>query len=240
MLIPIPSIDLLDGRVVRLAKGDYNQVTVYSDDPVATALRWQNAGGTRLHVVDLDGARDGSPRNHEVIAAIAMALQIPVQVGGGIREASTIERLLALGVNRCALGTRAAQDRVWAEEVFGAFGDRLILCVDAKDGMVAIKGWVETTTLTATELALSLKPFGACRILYTDIARDGMLTGPNVEATARLAVDTGMAVIASGGMSRIEDLRQLAHYPGIEGAIIGRALYTGDIDLADAVREFPG
>lgn len=240
MLIPIPAIDLLGGRCVRLSQGDYNQETVYGDDPVAMALKWQAAGAARLHVVDLDGAKEGSPRNHDVIAGIAMALDIPVQVGGGIRDAETVEKLLLFGVQRCILGTRAAQDRAWAEEMFRAFGDRLILGIDAKDGKVAIKGWLETTELTAVELANTLKPAGACRIIYTDISRDGMLTGPNVAATARLAAETGMAVIASGGMSNLDDLRRLSQHPGIEGAIIGRALYTGAIDLAEAVREFPG
>lgn len=240
MLIPIPAIDLLGGRCVRLSQGDYDQETVYGDDPVAMALRWQAAGAARLHVVDLDGAREGSPRNHDVIAGIAMTLKIPVQVGGGIRDAETVEKLLVLGVDRCILGTRAAQDQAWAEEMFRSFGERLILGIDAKDGLVAIKGWQETTSFTAVQLALALKPAGAVRIIYTDISRDGMLTGPNVQATARLAAETGMAVIASGGMSSLDDLRHLAQYPGIEGAIIGRALYTGAIDLAAAVREFPG
>jgi len=240
MLLPIPAIDLLEGRCVRLAQGDYARETVYGDDPVAMALRWQQAGGKRLHLVDLDGARAGSPRNHEVIAAIAVTLQIPVQVGGGIRDAETIERLLMLGVDRCILGTRAAQDGAWAAEMFRAFGERLILGIDAKDGRVAVKGWQETTPLTAVELALSLKPHGARRIIYTDISRDGMLSGPNVAATARLAEATGLPVIASGGMSSLDDLRQLARHAGIEGAIIGRALYTGAIALEDAVGEFPG
>ena len=240
MIIPIPSIDILGGRCVRLSQGDYNQETVYGDDPLAIALRWQQAGGTRLHVVDLDGAKEGSPRNHDLIAAIAMTLQIPVQVGGGIRDAETVEKLLALGLDRCVIGTRAAKDRPWAEAMFRRFGDRLILGIDAKNGFVAVKGWVETTTLTAIDLAMALKQCGAARIIYTDISRDGMLTGPNVEATARLAEETGMAVIASGGMSSLDDLRRLSRFPGIEGAIIGRALYTGAIDLAAAVREFPG
>jgi phosphoribosylformimino-5-aminoimidazole carboxamide ribotide isomerase len=238
MLIPIPAIDLQGGRCVRLSRGEFDQETVYGDDPVAMALRWQAAGAARLHVVDLDGAREGSPRNHDAIAAIAATLSIPVQVGGGIRDAETVEKLLFLGVDRCILGTRAAQDRVWAEEMFRAFGERLILGIDAKDGKVAIKGWVETTELTAAELALALKAAGARRVIYTDISRDGMLTGPNVEATARLAAETGLAIIASGGMSTLDDLRRLAQHPGIEGAIIGRALYTGAIDLTEAVREF--
>jgi len=240
MLIPIPAIDLQGGRCVRLSRGAFDQETVYGDDPVAMALQWQALGAQRLHVVDLDGAREGSPRNHEVIAGIAAALSIPVQVGGGIREAATVETLLFLGVDRCIVGTRAAQDRAWAEMMFGAFGDRLILDIAAKDGQVAIKGWVETMAVTASELALALKPAGAQRIIYTDVTRDGMLTGPNVEATARLAAETGMAIIASGGMSSLDDLHRLAQYPGIEGAIIGRALYTGAIDLAAAVRAFPG
>ncbi|HEY3417883.1 MAG TPA: HisA/HisF-related TIM barrel protein, partial [Armatimonadota bacterium] len=159
---------------------------------------------------------------------------------GGIRDAETVQWLLTAGVDRCIVGTRAAQDRAWAEAMFGEFGDRLILDLAAKDGKVAIKGWVETTELTAIDLALALRAAGAVRIVYTDVSRDGMLTGPNVEATARLAAETGMAIIASGGMSSIDDLRHLAKHPGIEGAIIGRALYTGAIDLTAAVREFSG
>lgn len=239
MFIPIPAIDVLGGQCVRLTQGDYDRETVYGDDPVAMALRWQAAGAARLHVVDLDGAREGSPRNHDLIAGIAMTLHIPVQVGGGIRDVATVEKLLTLGVDRCILGTRAVQDHGWAEQMFRIFGEQLILGIDAKDGLVAIKGWQETTALTAVELALALKPAGAVRIVYTDISRDGMLSGPNVEATAHLAAKTGMAVIASGGLSSLDDLRRLAQYPGIEGAIIGRALYTGAIDLAEAVQEFP-
>jgi len=240
MLIPIPAIDLQNGRCVRLSQGEFDRETVYGDDPVAMALKWQATGAVRLHVIDLDGAREGSPRNHDIIAGIAMALDIPVQVGGGIRDAETVEKLLMFGVDRCILGTRAAQDRPWAEAMFRAFGERLILGIDAKNGRVAVKGWVETTELTAVELANALKPAGAARIIYTDISRDGMLTGPNIDATARLAAETGLPVIASGGMSTLDDLRHLSQHPGIEGAIIGRALYTGAIDLAQAVREFPG
>jgi phosphoribosylformimino-5-aminoimidazole carboxamide ribotide isomerase len=238
MILPIPAIDLLDGRCVRLSQGEYDKSTIYGDDPVAMALKWQSQGAKRLHVVDLNGAKEGSPCNHDVIAAIAKALDIPVQVGGGIREAATVEKLLSRGVNRCILGTRAAIDPAWAQEIFATFGDKLILGVDAKNGQVAVKGWQETVSMTATELALSLKPFGACRVIYTDISRDGMLTGPNIPATAQLAIDTGMAIIASGGMSNIEDIRQLSKHPGIEGAIIGRALYTGYIDLVEVVAEF--
>ena len=239
MLIPIPAIDVLGGRCVRLTQGDYQRETVYGDDPVAMALRWQAAGAARLHMVDLDGAREGSPRNHDLIAGIAMTLRYSRAGGRGHSRRGDGGEVLLLGVERCILGTRAVQDRAWAEEMFRTFGDRLILGIDAKNGRVAIKGWQETTALTAVELALALKPAGAVRIVYTDISRDGMLTGPNVEATARLAAETGMAIIASGGMSSLDDLYRLAQYPGIEGAIIGRALYTGAIDLAEAVRAFP-
>lgn len=238
MFIPIPAIDIQGGKCVRLEKGEFDRETIYGDDPVAMALKWQSTGAARLHVVDLDGAREGSPRNHDVIAGIAMALDIPVQVGGGIRDAETVEKLLLMGLDRCILGTRAAQDRLWAESMFRQFGDRLILGIDAKDGKVAVKGWVETTDLTAVDLARTLKPHGAARIIYTDINRDGLLTGPNVEATARLAAETGLPIIASGGISSIDDLRRLSQYPDIEGAVIGRAIYTGAIDLAAAVAEF--
>lgn len=238
MFLPIPAIDIQGGRCVRLERGEFDRETVYGDDPVAMALKWQSAGAQRLHVVDLDGAREGSPRNHEIIAGIAMTLDIPVQIGGGIRDEATVDKLLLLGVDRCILGTRAAQDPAWAAAMFQRFGDRLILGIDAKDGQVAVKGWVETMPLTAVELANVLKPAGAARVIYTDISRDGLLTGPNVEATAKLARETGLAIIASGGMSRLDDLRRLSQHPGIEGAIIGRAIYTGDIDLVEAVREF--
>ena len=208
-------------------------------------------GGTGLgravahRIAQLGGRVVICGRREEIIQATAA--EISAATGSevtslrcDIRDAATVEKLLFLGVDRCILGTRAAQDRAWAEEMFRTFGERLILGIDAKDGRVAIKGWVETTPLTAVELALALKPAGAQRIIYTDISRDGMLTGPNVAATARLAAETGLAVIASGGMSTLDDLHRLAAYPGIEGAIIGRALYTGAIDLAEAVRAYPG
>jgi phosphoribosylformimino-5-aminoimidazole carboxamide ribotide isomerase len=240
MFIPIPAIDLLNGHCVRLSQGLFNSETVYSYEPVAQALKWQAFGARRLHLVDLDGAREGSPRNQSIIADIVRELTIPVQVGGGIREAAIVENLLAVGVDRCILGTRAAQDLAWAEMMFQTFGDKLILGIDAKDGKIVVKGWVETLEMTAMDLANTLKPAGAARIIYTDISRDGMLTGPNFAATARLAEVTGIPVIASGGISSIDDLRMLSQYPGIEGAITGRALYTGAIDLVKAMQEFAG
>lgn len=231
-MIVIPAIDLRGGRCVRLLQGDFARETVYGDDPVQMALRWQEAGATILHVVDLDGARVGGPMQGEIVAAIAQALTIPVQLGGGLRSLDHIEQAFAHGVARVVLGTAAIEDGDLLREAIARWGgERIILGLDARDGLVATRGWVETTTVRATDLAHDLAPLGLRRVVYTDIGRDGTLHEPNYAALAEMASTSGLAVIASGGVARREHLPVLAAIPGVEAAIVGRALYTGDVVL---------
>ncbi len=238
----IPAIDLRGGRCVRLTQGDYERETIYGDDPVRMALKWQAAGASRLHVVDLDAARSGSAENLPVVAAICEALTIPVQMGGGVRDADAVRRTLDAGVGRAILGTAAARNPDLAATLFKEFGDRLILGVDARDGRVAVAGWRETTEWTAVDLVRRLADSGARRVIYTDIATDGMGTGPSLESTHRLATETGVSVIASGGIGSEEHIRSLAVLtnPVLEGVIVGRALYTGAVDLAAVIGELRG
>lgn len=231
----IPSIDLKAGRCVRLYQGDYRQETVYSDDPISVARAWQEQGAPRLHLVDLEGAAQGRPANLDAISAIIAALRIPVQVGGGIRDVETAKTLLHAGADRVVIGTAAVQDPALVKELCGKHGNqRVVVALDARNGRVAIKGWTEGTTLDVLDLAQQMAGLGVPRLLYTDISRDGTLTGPNLEANAWLVNKTGLAVLASGGISRLEHLRRLA-LCGVEGAILGRALYTGDIKLPHAI-----
>lgn len=232
----IPAIDILGGRCVRLLQGDYARETVYGDDPVAMALRWESEGATRLHVVDLDGARQGHPTILGILERICSAVRVRVQVGGGIRSLASARQVLGAGAARVIIGTSAALDAALAGEIFGALGDQAILGLDARDGVVAIHGWRETTGESALDLALRMKAAGARRIIYTDIRRDGMLQGVNAEACAHLAAQTGLPVIASGGVSSMDDIRRLRVVPGIEGAIVGKALYTGALTLREALR----
>ena len=222
-----PAIDLMDGQVVRLERGLAEKKTVYSDDPVAMALRWQAAGADWIHLVDLDAAFEGKSRNLEVIRAIAEAVTVPCELGGGMRDAGSIEAGLSTGVRRVIIGTKAAEPGFLAQAA-GAFGpSRLAVGIDAKDGKVAVKGWVETMELTALDLAREAVTAGIRTIIYTDIATDGMLRGPNLEAMREMAEAVPCDLIASGGVSGPEDLVALAAIPGIHGAIIGRALYEG-------------
>ncbi len=231
----IPSIDLRAGRCVRLYQGDYAQETVYSEDPLVVALSWQEQGASRLHLVDLDGAAAGYPANLPVISAIAGSLDIPVQVGGGIRDRATAESLLSAGAQRVVLGTAAVERPELVRELCAGYGSpAVVVAVDARDGRVAIKGWTETAAMTVPELADRMAGLGVVRLLYTDISRDGTLTGPNFAANAALVRDSGMAVQASGGVARLDHLARLVE-TGVEGVIIGRALYTGDITLAEAI-----
>ena len=231
-MIVIPAIDLRGGRCVRLLQGDFARETVYGDDPVQMALRWQEAGATILHVVDLDGARAGEPVQGAIVAAIADALTIPVQLGGGMRSLDHLEAAFAGGVARVVLGTAAIEDRELLRAAITRWGaDRILLGVDAREGMVATRGWIETTTVRATDLARELATLGLRRVVYTDIGRDGTLHEPNYAALAELASSSGLAVVASGGVARREHLPFLAAIPGIEAAIVGRALYTGDVVL---------
>jgi phosphoribosylformimino-5-aminoimidazole carboxamide ribotide isomerase len=230
----IPAIDLRGGRAVRLLQGDYDQETVFGDDPVAIARRWEAEGAARLHIVDLDGARTGEQTQLEVIARIAAAVAIPVQVGGGLRDAAAVERVLAAGAARAILGTAAADPRV-AAPLLTRYGERLIVGIDARDGRVAVRGWRETLDRDAMDLARELAAAGARRFIVTDIGRDGMLQGPNLEAMHRMSEAVPVPVIASGGVARVEDVRALAALSCLEGVIVGRALYTGDLSLPAAL-----
>ena len=231
----IPAIDLKDGRCVRLFQGDFDQETVFSDDPLAMALSWQEQGGHRLHLVDLDGAVQGKPVHLEVISAIVRGLDIPVQVGGGIRDMAAADAWLEAGVDRVVIGTAAVNDPDMVKEVCRKHNARrVVVSVDAKDGLVAVKGWKETSSVTVLELAHQMAGLGVERLLYTDIARDGALTGPNLTTNARLAKETGLAVLASGGVATVEHIKELVP-TGVEGVIVGRALYTGAVSLPEAL-----
>ncbi len=230
----IPAIDLKGGRCVRLYQGDYAQETVYSDDPVEVALHWQSLGASRLHLIDLDGAAKGEIQHFNLLRDIAEAIQIPLQVGGGVRTIEMIERLLELGIARVILGTMAARNPKLAEEISHRFGEATIIGVDAREGFVVVEGWQEKTSLSTVDFVRQVTTLGAKRIIYTDVSRDGTLTEPNFTAIAELLSNTTLPVIASGGISSIEHLRRLSSL-GVEGAIVGRALYTGDIRLEEAL-----
>lgn len=243
-MILFPAIDLKEGRVVRLYKGAMEQATVYGENPAAQAEAFQAAGFRWLHLVDLDGAFAGKPRNAAAVEAILAAAELPVQLGGGIRDMATAERWLALGVRRVILGTAAVRDPAFVKEACRAFPGRVVVGVDAKEGFVAVAGWAETSSLSALELAERFKDAGVAALLYTDVSRDGALTGVNVAATAELARASGLPVIASGGVAGLEDIRQLkavaatvTEGPGIEGVVIGRALYDGRLDPTAALAE---
>jgi phosphoribosylformimino-5-aminoimidazole carboxamide ribotide isomerase len=233
----IPSIDLKGGRCVRLYQGDYKRETVFSDDPVGIARQWESLGAPRLHLIDLDGAAKGEPCHLKAISEIAGALKIPVQVGGGIRQIEVIRRLLKKGVQRVILGTVAVENPVLVKEACQQYGEAIIVGIDAREGYVATQGWQKKTTITALELIQQMTTLGARRFIYTDILRDGTLTQPNFEAIAELVKETSLPIIASGGVTSISHLRKLNQL-GVEGAIIGRALYTGDIKLEEALAAF--
>lgn len=235
-----PAIDIRDGKAVRLVQGDYSRETIYNDDPAAAALEWEAQGGQWIHLVDLDGAKAGQPVNHELIGRIAKAVKVPVQVGGGLRKEEDVERLLGLGVSRVILGTAAIEDRAFVSRVLNKYGAAIAIGIDARNGLVATRGWLETSEVKAEDLAVELAAEGAQTFIFTDISRDGMMGGPNVEAILSLAKVSGRTVIASGGVSKPEDLDSLAVHAdeGIGGAIVGKALYTGSISLAEAVNRF--
>jgi phosphoribosylformimino-5-aminoimidazole carboxamide ribotide isomerase len=230
----IPAIDLKDGRCVRLYQGDFAQATVYGDDPVAMARRWADLGATRLHVVDLDGAKSGRPVNTDAVLGIVRALKIPVQLGGGLRREEDINAALSLGVERVILGTAAVEQADLVARVAARFGDQIIVGVDARNGMVATDGWTSTADVRATELVAHVAGLGVRRVIYTDISRDGTLTEPNFAALEELIQTGGLAIIASGGIAVTEHLLRLAKL-GAAGAIVGKALYTGAINLPEAL-----
>jgi phosphoribosylformimino-5-aminoimidazole carboxamide ribotide isomerase len=232
----IPAIDLRNGKCVRLYQGDYERETVFSDDPAAMAKRWQSEGAKRLHIVDLDGAARGEPCNLDAIENIVKAVDIPLEVGGGIRTLETIEQLLNLGVGRVILGTAAVENPDLIEKACRRLGEQVVIGIDARDGRVATRGWLQKSETTAAELALRMVELGVKRFIYTDISRDGTLTSPNFEAVAELLSQVSVPVIAAGGISSIEHLTRLAGL-GVEGAIVGRAIYTGDVKLAEAIQK---
>lgn len=236
-MIVIPAIDLKDGRCVRLVQGQKDQETVFSDDPVAVAQRFEALGAERIHVVDLDGAFDGKPKNWQHLEAIVQAVNVPVQTGGGIRSLESIEHLLNLGVERVILGTVALKNPELVNEACAAFGpDRILVGIDARDGKVAVEGWVEEAQMRAVDLAVMMKDRGIEEIVFTDIARDGMLTGPNFASLEQM-LTTGMRIVASGGVSSVDDLVALARYHdrGVTGAIVGKAIYTERVRLDEAI-----
>lgn len=233
----IPAIDLRGGRCVRLRQGRLEDETVFSEDPVATARGWQAQGAPRLHVVDLDGAFGGRPAQTDIIRAIVATLGIPVQVGGGLRDAGSVQRVLDAGARWAVVGTRAALDPAFLGEICVAFPGQIIVSVDASDGRVAVDGWTRVLELEATNLARDAAAAGAAAVLYTDIARDGTERGPNIWSTEAVARAAGIPVLASGGVGSLDDIRQLATIPGVEGAIVGRALYSGAVDLRRALAE---
>lgn len=233
-----PAIDMKNGQCVRLRQGAFADMTVYSDAPEKMALHWQEQGATFLHLVDLDGALAGRSVNEPVIRRIAQTVSIPIQIGGGIRSREAAERMLSLGIRRVIIGTKAVENPEFLKELVSEFGSEAIVAgIDARNGMAATQGWEQTSSVKALDLALLMKDYGIRHIVYTDISRDGMLSGPNVEATRLMTVETGIDIIASGGVSGMEDLENL-YREGIQGAIIGKALYENRVDLKEAVSRF--
>ena len=233
-----PAIDMKDGHCVRLRQGEFDNITVYCEQPFKVAEYFQKSGASFIHLVDLDGALRGHSVNEESIRKIVRTVDIPCELGGGIRTMEDIERILGYGINRVIIGTKAVNSPDFVKEAVEKFGsDRIVVGVDAKNGMVAVEGWEQISDRTASSMCSEMKKYGVRHIVYTDISRDGMLTGPNVEMTKKLTDDTGLDVVASGGVSSMEDLKNLAD-AGIKGAIIGKAIYEKRVDIAEAVKEF--
>ena len=236
-MIILPAIDLRDGKCVRLLKGNFAQETVYSTEPEEVALRWAREGAEFLHVVDLDGALAGKPQNTEAIKKILNSIQIPMEVGGGIRTLETIDATLELGVSRVILGSAAVQNQALVKNACQRYGNRIAVGIDAKDGIAAIDGWGVSGGISAIDLAKELSSYGLETIIYTDISRDGTLSGVNVEATAKLALESGVNVIASGGVRSLEDIHSLKARAadGIIGVIAGKYIYEGTLSLPEAI-----
>ncbi|MBI5847774.1 MAG: 1-(5-phosphoribosyl)-5-[(5-phosphoribosylamino)methylideneamino]imidazole-4-carboxamide isomerase [Nitrospirae bacterium] len=235
MLI-IPAIDLKDGVCVRLQQGRKEAVTVYSDDAAGTAKKWEAMGAKVLHVVDLDGAFTGSQKNLSKILEIRKNVKMIIEVGGGIRDIVTVDRLISAGINRVIIGTAAIEDPSLLIEACRQFPGKIFIGIDAKDGKVAVKGWEEVSAIDAIELAKRVETIGVGGIIYTDIARDGMLTGPNIPAQEEMAKTVKIPVIASGGIATIDDIKNLLKIPNLWGAITGKAIYSGSLDLKEAIR----
>lgn len=231
----IPAVDIRGGRCVRLFQGRYDQETVVSDDPIAVALRWQSEGAHRLHVVDLDGALAGYPQNLDLLSRLVEAISIPVAFGGGLRSLPSIKQVMETGVERAILGTAAVETPDLVKQACAHYGDRIAIALDARDGIVMTHGWKESSGESALDVACRMVNLGVQRIIYTDISRDGTLTEPNFDAISQLVASIGVPVVASGGISRAEQLVRLRNL-GAEGAIVGIALYSGDITMADVRR----
>lgn len=232
-MVVFPAIDIIKGKCVRLTQGQYDKITIFSDDPVNMALQFQKAGAKYLHVVDLDGAR-GESNNRDIIGNIAKTLDIPVQTGGGIRTMTDIDEVLSLGLARVILGTSAVKNPDLVAEAVIKYGNRIVVGIDAKDGYVAIEGWEKTSSIKALELAAKMEALGVGTIIYTDINTDGMLAGPNLFAIKEMVNAVGMDVIASGGVASLKDIRKLKE-TGVAGVIVGKAIYTGDVDLKQSL-----
>ncbi len=236
-MLVIPAIDLSEGKCVRLQRGDMNAKTVFSDEPVEVARRWANEGAEMIHIVDLDGAVSGTSANFEAVRDIIAAVPIPVELGGGLRTVEQVARVLDAGVKWAILGTAAISNRPELQKCLERFGERIIVGIDARDGRVAVQGWTQTSDVEALELAKQMEQLGVGKIIFTDINTDGMLGGPNIPAMKAMAQAVGIPVIASGGVTMLEDIRKLRGLErfGLEGCIVGRALYSGTIALAEAV-----
>lgn len=231
-----PAIDIKDGKCVRLFKGRFDEVTVYGDSPAEMARKWEQLGGGFIHVVDLDGALKGHGVNADEIKEICQSVSVPVQTGGGIRSMADIEAKLACGINRVIIGTKAVSDSEFVKEAVAKYGDKIVIGIDAKDGMVAVEGWEKTSDFTAVEFAKKMADLGVRTIVYTDIATDGTLAGPNVSAMREMAQAVDADIIASGGVGCLEDILALKD-TGVEGVIVGKALYTGRVDLKEAINK---
>lgn len=238
VMILYPAIDLKDGHVVRLKQGRFDEVTVYSEEPLAMAQKWVEAGAQWLHVVDLNGAMQGKPVNTGVIETIMQGVDVPIQIGGGIRSRDIAEIYLTLGAGRIVLGTQAIEDPELVQVLAKEFPERVAVGIDAKDGYVAVRGWQQTGEQKAVDLAKKMADMGAACIIYTDISRDGMLTGPNFDATREMARQSSIPIIASGGIATLDDIKRLKEMEadGITGAILGRSLYEGTLDLGEAIK----
>ena len=234
-MLVIPAIDLKDGQCVRLQQGRKDAVTIYSGDPSATAKKWEASGAKVLHVVDLDGAFTGSQKNYSRILEIRKSVDMGIEVGGGIRDISTVDRLVSAGINRVIIGTSAIEDIQFVTDACKRFPGRIFIGIDAKNGKVAVKGWEEVSSIDARELALRVEAIGVSGIIYTDISRDGMLTGPNLPALEDMVKTVNIPVIASGGIANIEDIRNLLKIENLWGAITGKAIYAGSLDLSEAI-----
>jgi phosphoribosylformimino-5-aminoimidazole carboxamide ribotide isomerase len=235
MMVIYPAIDIKDGECVRLIQGDLNKATTYYSDPVVAAEKWESLGADCIHVVDLNGAVEGKLYNMGAVRAILAKVKIPVQLGGGIRNLNTIADLLSAGVEWVVLGTAALEDKNLVKAAIGEFGSRIVIGIDARDGYVAIEGWKKLSSVKAMDFARNMEELGVKRVIYTDISRDGMLKGPNIESIGRMIENTGVEVIASGGISSNDDLVELKKI-GVYGAIVGKALYSGKVDLKEAIR----